>query len=1015
MNSNAQVRVLSTDIPVKGDSQVIEFTVDECPDDVSEIIAVLDAEESAIDLYLRCAKLYFWKGQPEAYFKIIQRAFQRKDRGRNQKAYIALLDHLGSFLVSRACSSDSSSASTLMEEATAKFNEADKLDNQDELTIIGKAILLMVKRSFDNALMHFNLAQEKAHSSICCLMGIASIAFARKDYKESLAKWRKVLRTCPWSPPFVRFAIGCSLWALGRFSEAEEAFHRMIELVPQCVEAFLMLAAIQKAKSSNAPPELQQATVQKHMQYISQAYKLNPQHPVALIELAAHFFYRKQFTNSQKAASEALSFASSDEIKARAAFWLARSFHAQEAFEEAFKHYFQSTKLEPSFAPAQIALAQCYLQRGESGNAIQTLEAVVSKHPNQYEALKLLSILAHNTPKEAKRLFPFVERFTKEFPADLEGIVIYASALENHNPEEAIEQYQKAIFLMKEAEIPIAVQITSNLSTLLHRIKRTEEALQTIESLSLPLNPLVLFNKARMLEDLKERFQEAIPIYHQLIEEHPSFIDPYLRLAAIHTKAREFDKAEELLLAAKKTNENSLRVNQQYAHLQQLTKSTLGARKAFENILVNIDRHDVYSLLSLGNFYLRSARKNKMRESDVCKAMDFFQKVLTLDSHNIYAANGIGMSLQMRGHLSQAKEIFVELKQNENDFPDAWINLGHLCLEGGQTLAALNLYENCSRKYLSDSDPVVLMFIAKCWYILGREEGNFSHLDRAIEILQQACTLETGDLLLKFNLAMCKQEFATLRLERESCKRTMQDIHQACAELDSSIEIYRALTASSKESAAAAVYDREVLKKRLERSLKIKESAAQAFIKQQQDDDLRKQKMEQLMQMRKEKIALAAEKASSTASSPLLVDEEAKKRAIFEERSASQREFLQKKQEQGKREETAEEEKERSASEDLKEDEGTAQCEDEGKAECEGEETVEGNAEGNAECEGEGDQITSQHQSSTATKIQDLKTCDIEIDTEPEIGSQELEAELKNALGTEVDSHAGSSNEMQTE
>jgi RNA polymerase-associated protein CTR9 len=71
--------------------------------------------------------------------------------------------------------------------------------------------------------------------------------------------------------------------------------------------------------------------------------------------------------------------------------------------------------------------------------------------------------------------------------------------------------------------------------------------------------------------------------------------------------------------------------------------------------------------------------------------LEFFQKALALDTRNYFAANGIGIVLAAKGHLKEAKEIFLQVRQAEGDFDDVWVNMGHVFMELSSYTTAVSM------------------------------------------------------------------------------------------------------------------------------------------------------------------------------------------------------------------------------------------------------------------------------------------------------------------------------------
>jgi RNA polymerase-associated protein CTR9 len=97
------------------------------------------------------------------------------------------------------------------------------------------------------------------------------------------------------------------------------------------------------------------------------------------------------------------------------------------------------------------------------------------------------------------------------------------------------------------------------------------------------------------------------------------------------------------------------------------------------------DKHDCYSLVGMGNIHLAIARemlrgseqeKDKRRKAYE-RAIEFFEKVLQIDSYNAHAAQGIAIALvEDRKDLSTALQILSKVKETLKDY-NVFVNLGH--------------------------------------------------------------------------------------------------------------------------------------------------------------------------------------------------------------------------------------------------------------------------------------------------------------------------------------------------
>lgn len=124
------------------------------------------------------------------------------------------------------------------------------------------------------------------------------------------------------------------LYRLGKQEKARAAFERALALDPQCVGALAGLAVLQLNLKG---PEATRTGVQM----LSRAYAVDPSCPVVLNHLANHFFFKKDYNKVQHLALHAFHNTENEAMRAESCYQLARSFHVQEDYDQAFQYYYQ--------------------------------------------------------------------------------------------------------------------------------------------------------------------------------------------------------------------------------------------------------------------------------------------------------------------------------------------------------------------------------------------------------------------------------------------------------------------------------------------------------------------------------------------------------------------------------------------------------------------------------------------------------------------------------------------------
>ena len=230
---------------------------------------------------------------------------------------------------------------------------------------------LLEADKFDQADAQFNFVLSTNAYNVAALVGKACIAFNKKDYKNALNLYKKALKINANSPASVRLGLGLCFFKMGKVPKAKLAFQRALEIDPGCVGALIGLAIIELNNRSDAP------SIKLGVELLSKAYSLDPTNPIVLNHLANHFFYKSDYGKVQPLAMHAFHNTENESIRAEACFQLARSYHIQGDFEQAFQYYYQATQFNSTtFILPFFGLGQMYLYRNDAENASSCFEKV---------------------------------------------------------------------------------------------------------------------------------------------------------------------------------------------------------------------------------------------------------------------------------------------------------------------------------------------------------------------------------------------------------------------------------------------------------------------------------------------------------------------------------------------------------------------------------------------------------------------------------------------------------------
>lgn len=735
---------------------------------------------------------YYKQKQTDVFIKLLETARLEAvvDYRDYEKDQMRAIDMLAAYYVQEANREKSKDKKReLFMKATHLYTTGDKIIMYDQNHLLGRAYFCLLEGDkMEQADNQFNFVLNQSPSNIPSLLGKACISFNKKDYRGALAFYKKALRTNPNCPAVVRLGMGHCFLKLNNPDKAKLAFQRAVDLDPQCVGALVGLAIL---KLNLHEPDSNRLGVQM----LSKAYTYDSTNPMVLNHLANHFFFKKDYQKVQHLALHAFHNTENEAMRAESCYQLARAFHVQNDYDQAFQYYYQSTQFAPNnFVLPHFGLGQMYIYRGDSENAAQCFEKVLKVQPGNYETMKILGSLYANSKSQSKRdtAKNHLKKVTEQFPDDVEAWIELAQILEQNDLQGSLQAYGNATTILTEkvhAEIP--PEILNNVAALNYRLQNLPEAKSKLEqslerakleseqdaqyydSISVSMN----YNLARLFEEMCE-YDKADKLYKDILKEHPNYIDCYLRIGCM---AR--DKG--LIFVASDYFKDALKINMNHPD----TRSLLGnlhlakmqwtlAEKNFDAVLKQPStRTDSYALIALGNYWLQCMHqpirdKSKDKKS-LQTALQAYTDVNRLDPKNIWAANGIGAVLAHKGNFIEARDIFAQVREATADFSDVWLNIAHIYVEQKQYISAIQMYENCLKKFFKHHNVEVMQYLARAYFRAGK-------LNEAKNVLLKARRVAPQDTVLLFNIALVLQRLAMqiLKDEKSVLSVVLQAVHE---------------------------------------------------------------------------------------------------------------------------------------------------------------------------------------------------------------------------------------------
>mmetsp|Transcript_8317 Transcript_8317/g.30707 ORF Transcript_8317/g.30707 Transcript_8317/m.30707 type:complete len:1087 (-) Transcript_8317:39-3299(-) len=846
----------SIPIPLHNSSEKLFLSVSDISSfPANEIIDILQRERADLLYWLRIGMVYYCVDQVENFVSVLDAALDPALEQRyiqQGESRIKILNCLANYYLSI---NDSKKASDLVKTARS-------LDMINPLTSTTQGILELNQErpNLERARNLFASAVESDETLTPAFLGQARIQYHKGEYAKALKIYQQILRKDKDAPATVRLGIGLCFHRLGNDVKAKVAFERTLQLDPSNVDAHVGVAVIQLNDATSQEDPTQRALLVKQaMETLGRAYKMQNTHPMILTHLARHYFFRQQYGHVEKLARNAFHRTSENSIKALASFQIAKSKHAQQLYDEAFELYSDIVSTDPEFILGRFGLAQLLIHRGELAKAIPHFEFIVSKEPNSFEVHRILGHLFLHTHSRERALYHLRKSYEIR-SADSEMLVELAQV--NTDAQESIqlmkaaeqiiedsEEQQKDFFFFTDyGNVHYKAQ---DYATAESYYKRAIELEYITTEKHEQKHVLLLYNFARNYEAWggADHIEKSKEIYLALIKNHPSFIESYLRLGNIFMSENNSKKALKWIhLATKVNTKNPLPfVVLGFLHISRREWSH--AQKQFEHIVNNMDKNHSYANLALGHIFYCSARDHKSEEKKQQRYMrygaQFFEKSLSNDPSNTYAAVSMGAYIAEQGYVDTAKELFLKIRESTADIPEIWINLAHVEMCQGNFINAASMYEKCLQKIYQGPSVHVLELLAYAYY---KEDK----LDECMKTLKQALKIEPDNLFVQYNIAITHYTKANQLIAEK--KKALDHALQASEEVLSCRVLFSSLATHSENvyisSKAQQFYDHT--ERTLESARKNEEKARTA---QEHNEKMKLRQQEILLQVNERKAA----------------------------------------------------------------------------------------------------------------------------------------------------------------
>ncbi|KAM8713628.1 hypothetical protein ACLKA7_013879 [Drosophila subpalustris] len=739
---------------------------------VKELINTFSKRRVKLREWIEKASTFYMEGKYDAFEELLENAITRGSKSYVDYKSDLLRTHmiLAAHFV-RLAYSDPGNRRAAWQEKVATL-----LTAVDNMQVAAGEMLHLLCRGF--ALMLINLRLPEADNcfvavlrqtpnDVHALLGRGCLAYNRQEYRVALGYFKHILLHYPQGPLDVRVGIAHCFLKLDDLDSARRAFELALVNNGRCLNALLGMAQL-KLNERTLPAN------QEAINLLCAAYELNQRHPLVLSWLAGHLYYQRDYETLRVMAGNAYVATDSEQLKAQNCFQIARGFHAQLNYAQAFAFYGRAVGHCPAeFAPPHLGLAQMYVRRGQLDKAENSLRALLKMLPQQPQALRMLATLFAQSDAEGKwdmAIHLFKKAASED---DFDSWLGLAATYERKQLwSEALEAYDHAVRIYQRLhntvhDVPLIW--LNNMAALQMHAGRPKAALQTLDK-ALSMTPdatqehyesnllTLRFNRARVLEEL-HLVEQAENSYQQLILEYPNYYDCYLRLGVMAQMRNQLNVAKEKYQAVLQLDRENEAANI-YLGNYHFRQGNLELAMYHYNVVIqrNSEVEDSYMLVALGNVGLINLQRaidegdQGMTKHQVQNALQIFRKVLEQNQRNLWAANGIGVTLSCSGYQSDAETIFKQITESPKRCPEAVLNSAHVALELEHYVEAIELYNQYLKELPATNCFLVMQLLAKSLFQVGR-------IKEAKKWLQKARHVAPHNRNLLYNLAIViKQE-----------------------------------------------------------------------------------------------------------------------------------------------------------------------------------------------------------------------------------------------------------------
>ncbi|KEY74146.1 hypothetical protein S7711_00306 [Stachybotrys chartarum IBT 7711] len=421
--------------------------------------------------------------------------------------------------------------------------------------------------------------------------------------------------------------------------------------------------------------------------------------------------------------------------------------------------------------------------------------------PDASVLLNLARLYETENPEKALQCLQQVEQLeldqvpSSEYPQDVTDQAEIRTAIRKFLPPQLLNNI--GCFHYQSEKLELASDMFEAALSACMRVGEKDPSMDTDALVS-----TISFNLGRSYE-ARGLTEKAVEVYDGLLARHEDYTDARARLAYIKLRKNPNKEGPDAVAKLYQETNSDLEVRALYGwYLGKVHSRKRPSNIAedhefrhYKHTLQNYDKHDRYALVGMGNLYLMQAREmrreteqeKQKRSATYSKAVEFYEKALSLDPKNAYAAQGVAIALvEDKKEYKTALGIFNKVRDTLKD-SHLYVNLGHVYAELKQYSKAIEHYEIALSRDGKARDPVILACLGRTWLNRGRAERDIEAYNKALENAQKALEVAPDQVHYKFNVAFVQIQLVTTIQGMPENRRTAEQLEKAAEGLEAAI------------------------------------------------------------------------------------------------------------------------------------------------------------------------------------------------------------------------------------